>query len=198
MNYKSGGTTLNLATAVGQYLCIVNVGDSRAIYVDPKKAPSEAGGFIQLSEDAELTGDENSRYDKQVLERGGSVVELTGREGDFRLKTTHPTHEGDKGLGCAASIGDHIYDGAASPQAVVTLFDKSELSQQGYLVQMSDGITKVATTEQIARLVHKLVNQNQAITPDKIAASLRDHAAFCQPKDDLMFVVTPISKYWED
>ena len=191
-DYKSGGTTLNLATGVGQYLCIVNVGDSRAIYVNPQKAPSEAGGFIQLSEDAEIIGNSNARYDKQALDRGGEVTELQKKPGEFRIKTRHPTHEGDRGIGCASSIGDHIYDGAVCPRAVVTLFDQSELSPEGYIIQMSDGMTKVATTEQMARLVHKLVNENNAIAPNKIAASLRDHAAMCRPGDDLMVVVTPV------
>ncbi|AMO55424.1 hypothetical protein GZ77_10260 [Endozoicomonas montiporae] len=195
-DYKLGGSTINAAAVIGQHLCIINTGDSRSLFVNPAKAPSEAGAYIQLSEDAELLPEDNpdnreSRFNKMVHERGGLITLHPSRPSQIRVKSID-TPEGEPGMSCVSSIGDHHYNSVTSPKPFVTVYDQDELDSNGFLIQFSDGIPEVATNEQITRLVHKLCAENPDITPDNLAASIRDHAFRARSGDNLSVIVTRV------
>ncbi|MET4693371.1 PP2C family serine/threonine-protein phosphatase [Endozoicomonas lisbonensis] len=196
-NYQSGGSTLNCAAVIGNHLCIINTGDSRSLFINPDKAPSDAGACIQLSEDAGLLNEQDnpdnakSRFNKMVHERGGIVAPHPKKPSQVRVKC-RDTPEGDNGMSCVTSIGDHNYNGVTSPRPFVTVFDENELDPSGFLVQFSDGISEVATNEQITRLVKRLCTEKPDISPENLAASIRDHAFRAGSKDNLVVIVTRV------
>ena len=197
-DYRSGGSSLNCAAVIGKHLCIINTGDSRSLFIDPNKAPSEKNAFIQLSEDAELLPEQEkpenamSRFNKMVNDRGGLAVPHPRKPDQIRVKSMD-TPEGEHGMSCVATIGDHHYNGVTSPKPFVTVYEKGELDPNGYLIQFCDGIPEVATNEQITRLVKKLCTENPDISPENLAASIRDHAFKASSQDNLTVIVTKVS-----
>ena len=202
--YGQGGATVNAAVVIGNSLSIANVGDSRALYINPHAAlssnpnPDEkdvANGFMQLSEDAKvLPEDQNpenaeSRFNKMVHERGGVVVPDKRKPDILRVQQS----EDKEGISTACALGDHDHNGIISPRPVVTQFPLDQFDDRGYLVQFCDGISEVATSEQVARLVRQEALANPGIPPQQLAVKVRDYAFKADSKDHLTVVVTPVS-----
>lgn len=200
--YKKGGSSINCAAVVGKHLCIINSGDSRAIYVNPKKALSEDGVFFQLSEDARLLSETDSpenaasRFNQMVHDRGGIVAPHPRKPEQVRVKSVD-TPEDNPGMTCISSIGDHHYGGVTSPKPFVTVFEEGELDPDGFLIQFSDGISEVALNKQIARLVRLRCTENPDITQENLAANLRDHAFKARSGDNLAVIVTRVKDLFE-
>ncbi|MCW7551358.1 protein phosphatase 2C family protein [Endozoicomonas gorgoniicola] len=201
-DYRMGGSSLNCAAVIGKHLCIINTGDSRSVFINPNKAPSEENACIQLSEDAELLPEDNpdnkeSRFNKMVHERGGFVAPHPRKPSQIRVKSID-TPEGDAGMSCVATIGDHHYNGVTSPKPFVTVYEEGELDPNGFLIQFCDGIPEVATNEQITRLVKRLCTEKPDISPENLAVSIRDHAFRAGSGDNLTVIVTPVKDLFEN
>ena len=200
--YKKGGSSINCAAVVGKHLCVINSGDSRAMFFNPNKPPSEEGAFLQLSEDARLLSEDghpenaSARFNQMVHDRGGSAVPHPRRPEQVRVRSQF-TPDDNPGMTCISSIGDHHYGCVTSPRPFVTVFEEGELDPEGFLIQYSDGIPEVSTNEQVARLVRKLYTENPQITPENLAASIRDHAFKARSGDNLAVVVTRVKDLFE-
>ena len=203
--YNQGGSTLNTAVVLGNTLTIANVGDSRALYVNPHaliaspiKPDQQKEGphcFIQLSEDAELLPENqkpdnaDSRFNKMLRERGGKPEPDRKKPGLLRARFS----EDVAGIGTPCALGDHNHHGAISPRPVITQYSLEQFDNRGYLIQFCDGISEVATSEQVARLVRQEVLNNPDVTPEQLAILVRDYAYKANSKDHLTVVVTPVS-----
>ncbi|MRI32343.1 hypothetical protein EOPP23_05020 [Endozoicomonas sp. OPT23] len=164
----SAGTTINVALKIGNQLWVGNLGDSRAMIL------TESGKSIQLSEDADL---EDAKYQQGVEVRGGQVTDLQWSGKTFkRVNNT---------LGTARSMGEHNQMGAVSGRPKIT---KIKLEQGMSLVQVSDGITQKAKTEDIGSEVHRSLKEGQ--TTAQAATNVVERALRTQSVDHLTAVVT--------
>ncbi|SCA58883.1 Uncharacterized protein AB751O23_AX_00130 [Chlamydiales bacterium SCGC AB-751-O23] len=151
----NAGSTANISLMIGEDLWIANLGDSRAVLVDPK------GGVIQLSEDAKP---DNEKYKKGIENRGHEVFSIWGV----------PRIDGY--LAVARSLGDHGLNGAVSARPKVTKFKKPSDGWTGYhLAQCCDGIYDVSNSSQVGELVQKRLQEGDSLA---IIASRIVNAAF--------------------
>ena len=138
---QKSGTTANIALRINGDLWVINLGDSRAILIDNN------GQTRQISEDAEP---DDPRYKHSIEKRGGCVINVNGT----------PRVNGQ--LAVARSLGDHYLNGAISARGKVTKIPAGECSR-GTLIQVCDGITEVAFSEDIARTVQHQLDQGKPV-----------------------------------
>ncbi|WP_419832216.1 PP2C family serine/threonine-protein phosphatase [Endozoicomonas atrinae] len=138
---QKSGTTANIALRINGDLWVINLGDSRAILIDNN------GQTRQISEDAEP---DDPRYKHSIEKRGGCVINVNGT----------PRVNGQ--LAVARSLGDHSLNGAISARGKVTKIPAGECSR-GTLIQVCDGITEVAFSEDIARTVQHQLDQGKPV-----------------------------------
>ena len=150
--YRGGidytGSTGNIAMIINDRLWVVNVGDSRAILVLPD------GRTLQASEDMKPgRGPSNrghNRCTQEVVTRGGRLSQVPGKVEDPRnrgtLSTTH-------------AFGDHNMGGVISARPDITSYKLQDL-QGAVMVQICDGVSDVATTDEIGALVVDMRRKN--------------------------------------
>ena len=107
--------------------------------------PTE-GSAEQLSLDAKLNG---ARFKPSIEKRGGVI---TGND-KFGYKVN--------GVGTARSLGDHGTYGVITARPTITVYEKPSEGWKGYkLLQACDGLTDLATSDQIGGLVQGAANRN--------------------------------------
>ncbi len=138
-----GGTTAVVALLLGEKVWIGNVGDSRAIFIDKAQ-------IKQVSIDAVLS---DERCHQKIYKRGGIILYA---KDTYRINAL---------LGMGRAIGDHGIKGMdglccvpVSPEISYFSFDKAEENNE-YLILMSDGLTAVASTNEIGDTIRCLINR---------------------------------------
>ncbi|GAA4650194.1 hypothetical protein GCM10023116_24770 [Kistimonas scapharcae] len=167
----SCGTTANFALFLKGTLWLVNVGDSRALWVD------QYGQVTQLSEDAKPNID---RFKKSILKRGGYVT--FGKDRVPRV---------NQKLGPARYFGFHELNGVVSARPTIVKIDLHGIA--GYLVQVTDGLTDVASTHTLGKQTYQYYVENTS--PALIAVKLNIKAFFAGSLDNSTAVVTDLAKY---
>lgn len=143
-----GGTTATVALILEKKVWIANVGDSRAIFLDKTQTR-------QVSADASLL---DERYQNKVYKLGGLV--FPARDA-FRINGF---------LAMGTAIGDHEIRGITglrciptNPEITYVSFDETE-GKDNYLILMSDGLTGVASTNEIGDFMYELIAQGYSLT----------------------------------
>ena len=142
----SQGTTANICILTNDAIWTANVGDSRAIIIDPR------GKAVQTSVTPNLR---KPYFQEMVTKRGGSIYDV---KGVYRVNAA---------LNMASSIGDYHLFGATSPVSEITKFvrDSRDRSWDDYtIIQVTDGVTDVLTTQQIANLVNFYLKEGYSLT----------------------------------
>ncbi|MDD7804008.1 MAG: PP2C family protein-serine/threonine phosphatase [Endozoicomonas sp. (ex Botrylloides leachii)] len=172
------GTTANIALQINGDLWVANLGDSRAMLVN------KDGEVVNLSEDAvanaaigEDAPNHLARYRNSVQKRGADV-EIDWDSMSYRVK----------GLSLTRALGDHCADGAISARPKITKTPAAELADK-ILVQTCDGITDVASSSDIGKVVS---NDIKIFEPDAVAARLVARAFKAKSGDNLTAVVTTL------
>ncbi|MCK5893842.1 MAG: hypothetical protein KAG53_05425 [Endozoicomonadaceae bacterium] len=185
---NASGSTAVSANLIDDDLYISNVGDSRAILISPD------GTVTQLTEDAKsLTEMDDGTYKKNrhtdgIMARGGFVSYLVEPCSKASLKSDMTPLRVNSCLGVAKSIGDrqmfpglHVLKGksesvlknfintaftlAVSARPDITLVKKPDNGWDGYkLLLCCDGLTDVASTNQIGAFVHQEANNGRPYT----------------------------------
>lgn len=161
------GCTANVALQIDQEsLWIANCGDSRALMID------KDGKTIQLSEDALIEG----LYQKEVLERGGTIVPVHGKS---RVNGR---------LAVPASLGDHWSNGVITSRPNLLKLKKEEFQQAKFLIQCCDGVSEIATTEEIG----SRIDSNSLPLVEK-ASDLVKATYLCGSTDNISVLIRQIT-----
>jgi len=158
LKYYLGGTTLTLATIIGENVWAANIGDSRIVAVPPH------GKFLQLTEDATL---EKGRFLRGYEQRGGSRKwDSVGHVWRTRGGLMIPRSLGETG------------DDAISVRASVTKYVL--LQGETFLVLACDGLFDVLSSNEVGEIV-RLRKKGEG--PKELSERLVQ-AAFAQGSDD--------------
>ena len=161
------GTTANVVLQVGDNLWTANVGDSRAVLLDPE------GRVMQLSEDAKPTDD---HYKKAIEKRGGYVDERGKVNGRARV---------------AGDLGGHFAYGAMSARPRITKVKLPPEGREGYkLVQGCDGLFDVANSDVVGGFVHQSVARQASNAG--VAGQLAELAYKADSQDNVSVIVTSL------
>lgn len=166
------GTTLTIALTLNGFLWTANIGDSRIIL-------SNAGTQEQLTED-QKPGDDY--YRQHIIARGGIVRRSRtwdGREfGPQRMNGV---------LSTARAIGDGVImpEYSLSSRAKVTFKRIDEIHPESFLILVCDGITDVASTEQIVEAIHA----NRTSNPEDLARGLSHSALGAGSTDNVSSLI---------
>lgn len=171
------GTTACVVLMIQGHLWVVNVGDSRAMLA------LDNGKCIQLSEDAKST-DEN--YQSSVIKRGGNIA---------NDRVYSPRGRG--WMATPRSIGDHTLRGSISSRGKVTCCSVTDEIKRARLVVGCDGIFDVATSDQVAQLVHHVTTTHPKISNEAVATEILSHAYQAGSSDNLSVVVVPVASMTE-
>ena len=163
---NTSGTTANVAILLNNELWVTNVGDSRCLLVKDDE-------IQQLSVD--ITPYEALR---KIRARGGTVT---------RYRNHGPRTMSRLGMGTA--IGDHHLSSVSSRPSVTRY--KYDEFHGSTLVQVSDGVTSVATTDQIGALVIECIKKGKSV--DSIAAIVVAGAYQADSKDNITCVISKLT-----
>lgn len=169
---RDRGTTLSIALILNGLLWTANIGDSRIILAN-------GGTAEQLTED-QKPGD--PYYTKQIIARGGSVRKILlwdGREiGSMRTNGT---------LATARAIGDAscLPAYSLSSRAKITFKRMDQILPESFLILVCDGITDVASTQQIVEAIHA----NRTSAPEDLARGLSYSTLRAGSRDNLSSMV---------
>ena len=163
---NTSGTCANIVLQVGRRLFVGNLGDSRAMVIEPNE---EA---VQLSTDQDCTG----RFAKVIHNRGGFVL--------------HKRVMGD--LAVPRALGDLHFLGLVSARAIVTEYTLPEgnAGRNYFLFQGCDGVFDVASTRQVAALTKAQLNAGS--TPVQAAMTVTRAALANRTEDNLTVIVKKI------
>ncbi|MFK0571537.1 PP2C family serine/threonine-protein phosphatase [Endozoicomonas sp.] len=168
-DFSASGTTANVALLINGDLWISNLGDSRALLLD------KHGSATQLSEDAKP---DNQKYTRSITKRQGTVKDnmIIGKAWGLRI---------------ARAFGDHThYDSAVSSRPKITKVSARKL-QEKKLIQVCDGITDAASSNDIARAVHTELTQDHSLAVT--SANLVARAYQAGSTDNLSAIVSIFS-----
>lgn len=161
------GTTANVVLQIDDNLWTANVGDSRAVLLDPE------GRVMQLSEDAKPTDD---RYKKAIEKRGGYVDGRGRLNGSARV---------------AGDLGGHFAYGAMSARPKVVKHRVPPEGWEGYkLVQGCDGLFDVANSDVVGGFVHQSAARQASNAA--IAGQLAELAYKSDSQDNVSVIVTSL------
>ena len=161
------GTTGNVVLQIDDNLWIANLGDSRALLLDPE------GKVIQLSEDAKPEAD---RYKKSIEKRGGEV--------DLKKKRV-------SSAAVARDMGGHFAYGAISARPKVVKHRVPPEGWEGYkLVQGCDGLFDVANSDVVGGFVHQSAARKASNAG--IAGQLSELAYKAESQDNISVIVTSL------
>ena len=146
-------------------LWIANVGDSRALLIDPD------GKVIQLSEDAKPTDD---RYEASIVKRGGEVS--CGRVNLY--------------LGVARSLGEYNIFGVSARPKIVKVEEPLSGWEDHKAVQACDGIFEVTNSDIAGEFVHQSLARQASDAA--IAGQLVELAYEAGSNDNLSVIVTSL------
>jgi serine/threonine protein phosphatase PrpC len=137
-NFKGDdGTAATVAIVLNNKIWVANLGDSRTMLV------KKDGTTIQATEDAKPN---IKRYRKKIIKLGGFV--LFNRVNGM--------------LALARSIGDHTIGKnnicCVSPTPKITCYSLEEF-KGGHIVLACDGLTDVATTNEVGQAIKQMVEQ---------------------------------------
>ncbi|MFT4554563.1 MAG: serine/threonine protein phosphatase PrpC [Chlamydiales bacterium] len=174
-NYNAGsGSTANVALMINGDLWTVNLGDSRAILLDPD------GITTQLSEDANPG---NDKYKKGIQDRGHSVFTKFG--GIPRI---------DGRLAVARSFGDHYLKGAVSARPKITKFPQPKDGWKDYyLIQCCDGIYDASSSSQVGDLAYARLQKGDSL--GAVASKIVKAAHQAGSEDNLSAIVSSLFIY---
>jgi serine/threonine protein phosphatase PrpC len=159
------GSTATICLMVKEELWVVNLGDSRAIYVTPER-------IVQLSED------QKPFSNREIIEgRGGMIT------GDNRIMHNTSFYSIAPGRG----IGDHHLKGGMSPRPVISKFKLPKEREHGYLLLACDGVFDLASTNQVGEFV-SLCDQID-LDPAQIAGAVAIRAIRAGSTDNITVLV---------
>ncbi|MGI9277230.1 MAG: PP2C family serine/threonine-protein phosphatase [Endozoicomonas sp.] len=177
------GTTACTSMVIKDRLWTVNVGDSRSMVA------YDNGDCLQVSEDekpeAWVMGGPQKKYHSSLEKRGGYVSSAG--------KSRYAASLSGRQIAVARAIGDHDFSGTLSARGKVTSHPITDEMRAGHLVVGCDGIFDVATSDQIAQLIHHLRQQNPGITSEELAAEVLAHSHEAGSKDNLSVAVVPMA-----
>ncbi len=159
------GTTANICLQIGEALWVVNLGDSRAIFVTPDDT-------FQLSQD------QKPEQNRDVIEgRGGAISD------DNRI--LHPLSP--YSIAPGRGLGDHHLRGAMCPRPVISKFSLPKNREHCYLVQACDGVFDVASSNQVGELVLSSVERGLSLS--QIACNIAIRALGAGSEDNITVLV---------
>nr|MDT0252311.1 PP2C family protein-serine/threonine phosphatase [Endozoicomonas sp.] len=161
--FRYPGSAANVAIILNNKLWIANVGDSRALLVDD----DNEGRTIQLSKDIKPAD-----VGKKAQARGGFAF-ASGVMGQ---------------LGTGTATGNH-HLASVSSRPKVTRFTAEEFSGKK-LVQVCDGITDVASSNEIGEVIAEYFKEGDS--PAKVAGKLVAQAYAARSGDNLTCMITSL------
>jgi serine/threonine protein phosphatase PrpC len=162
----NSGATANICMRIGGHLWAANLGDSRAILLDPQ------GELVQLTEDQKPA---DKKYERGIKKRGGLVL-------SWPLEPARLDGE----LAVARALGDHCYKGHVSARPKITRYPLPENATGYHLIQGCDGVWDVATSKQVGQLAQNLLKQGY---PLSAVAAKTVEAAFQAGSGDNISVI---------
>ena len=185
---QCGSTAVIALRLDGGDLWIFNVGDSRAIL------RKRDGSIEQLSEDAK-PGDE--KYKRSIEKRGGEVYRTDGWGREVAEEEVDFPHRIDADLSVGRSFNDRRLMGEeegayfhVSARPKIVKVEKREIGTGDYLLLVCDGVTDVASSQDIGDRAGRSIEQGKISW--EIARDLVGAAFTAGSGDNLTALVIPL------
>lgn len=164
------GTTATVAIRLAGQIFVANVGDSRTILVDKN------GKAIQATEDAKPI---MQKYSDKIRDLGGFVFwdRVNGELAVARAV-------GDKGI-----VSGKTGKCCVSPNPKITCYSEEEFAD-GYLVLACDGVTDVASTNEIGKGIYEMAQRNESV--QEMSTKIVYHALKNGSKDNISAIVVKL------